>query len=71
MLLNYGWKRGLSAIPPEIEPYLTGECIMNTDRLQNFLGHDYQETIQYTVADAFAESLEPVTSQAATQSAAT
>lgn len=71
VILNYAWKRGLSAIPPEIEPYMNGECIMNTDRLQNFLGHDYNEVIQYTVADAFTESLEPVTSQAASQSAAT
>jgi hypothetical protein len=37
---------------------------MNTDRLQNFLGQDYQEVIQYTVTDAFAESLEPVISAA-------
>lgn len=70
-VLNYAWKHGLSAIPPEIEPYMNGECIMNTDRLQNFLGHDYQEVIQYTVTDAFTESLEPVTSQPVSQSAAT
>lgn len=68
VILNLAWKRGLSAIPPEIEPYMNGECIMNTDRLQNFLGHDYPEVIQYTVADAFAESIAPVTSQAASQS---
>jgi hypothetical protein len=49
---------------------MNGECIMKTDRLQNFLGHDYQEVIQYTVADAFAESLQPVTSTAASESAA-
>jgi len=69
IVLNYAWKRGLSAIPPEIEPYMNGECVMNTDRLQNFLGQDYQEVIQYTVADAFAESLEPVTSAASSHSA--
>ena len=56
-MLNYAWKRGLSAIPPEIEPYMTSECVMNTDRLQHFLGHDYAEVIRYTVADAFRESL--------------
>lgn len=70
LILNYAWKRGLSSIPPEIEPYMNGQCIMNTERLQNFLGHDYPEVIQYTVADAFAESLQPVTSQAASGSAA-
>lgn len=71
LLLKYAWKRGLSAIPPEIEPYMNGECIMNTDRLRDFLGHDYHEVIQYTVTDAFAESLQPVTSQTASHSAAT
>jgi nucleoside-diphosphate-sugar epimerase len=71
LLLKYSWKRGLSAVPPEIEPYMNGECIMNTDRLRAFLGQDYDEVIQYSVSDAFAESLEPVTSCAAPHSAAT
>ncbi|MBV8893762.1 MAG: NAD-dependent epimerase/dehydratase family protein [Acidobacteria bacterium] len=71
LLLTYAWKRGLSAIPPEIEPYMNGECIMNTDRLRAFLGHDYDEVIRYTVEDAFAESLEPVTAPAVSRSAAT
>jgi nucleoside-diphosphate-sugar epimerase len=70
LLLNYAWKRGLSAIPPEIEPYMNGECIMNTDRLRAFLGQDYEEVIHYTVADAFAESLQPVIPAASSQSAA-
>jgi hypothetical protein len=56
-MLRYAWKRGLSAIPPEIEPYMTSECVMRTDRLQQFLGHDYQEVIQHSVADAFRQSL--------------
>jgi len=71
LLLNYSWKCGLSAVPPEIEPYMNGECIINTDRLKAFLGQDYEEVIQHTVSDAFAESLEPVTSLAASHSAAT
>jgi nucleoside-diphosphate-sugar epimerase len=57
LMLRYAWKRGLSAIPPEIEPYMTSECVMRTDRLQQFLGHDYQEVIQHSVADAFRQSL--------------
>jgi nucleoside-diphosphate-sugar epimerase len=68
-ILNFAWKRGLSSIPPEIEPYMNGECVMNTDRLQSFLGHDYPEVIQYTVTDAFAESLAPPTTLASSQSA--
>jgi hypothetical protein len=35
---------------------MTGEYIMNTDRLQKFLGADYEKVIRYTVADAFADS---------------
>ena len=71
LLLKYSWKCGLSAVPPEIEPYMYGECIINTDRLHAFLGQDYEKVIQHTVSDAFAESLEPVTPLAASHSAAT
>lgn len=68
LILKYAWKRGLSAIPPEIEPYMNGECIMDTQRLQSFLGPDYDQVIQYTVADAFTESLAPIR-KASSQSA--
>jgi hypothetical protein len=37
-------------------PYMTGEYIMNTDRLRKFLGEDYENVIHYSVADAFADS---------------
>ncbi len=57
LVLSYAWKTGLSAVPPEIEPYVNGECIIKTDRLRAFLGADYEQVIRYTVADAFAESL--------------
>lgn len=70
-MLNYALKRGLSAIPPEIEPYMTSECVMNTDRLQHFLGHDYPDVIRYTVADAFRESLTGVVSMPAIEVAST
>ena len=49
------WKLGIVAIPPEAAPYMTGEYIMNTDRLQKFLGKNYQDVIRYTIADAFAD----------------
>ena len=55
--LEFAWRRGLSAIPPEIAPYMMGECIMKTDRLRDFLGHDYEHVMHYTVEDAFIESL--------------
>jgi nucleoside-diphosphate-sugar epimerase len=55
--LEFAWRRGLSAIPPEIAPYMMGECIMNTGRLFEFLGHDYEHVMRYTIEDAFVESL--------------
>lgn len=56
MVLEYLWKRQISAIPPEALPYMTSEYIMNTDRLQKFLGEEYEHVIQHEIADAFADS---------------
>ena len=57
--LSFLWKMGISSIPPEAAPYMTGEYIMNTGRLLQFLGSDYQKVVQYTIADAFADSFVP------------
>jgi hypothetical protein len=35
---------------------MSGEYIMNTDRLRAFLGGEYESVIRYTIADAFADS---------------
>jgi nucleoside-diphosphate-sugar epimerase len=55
-VLRLLWNRQISAIPPEAVPYMTGEYIMNTDRLRKFLGPEYEHVIRYTIADAFADS---------------
>ncbi len=55
-VLKFLWKQKISAIPPEAVPYMTGEYIMNTDRLRRFLGPEYEHVIRYTIADAFADS---------------
>jgi nucleoside-diphosphate-sugar epimerase len=55
LVLQLLWKLGISAIPPEAEPYMTGEYIMNTDRLRRFLGEHYEDVIRYTIDDAFAD----------------
>ena len=65
--LQLAWNLGLSAIPPEIAPYVTGECIMNTERLRTFLGHDYEDVIRYTIQDAFVESLAGIVPSAAVE----
>jgi nucleoside-diphosphate-sugar epimerase len=56
LVLRFLWKRQISAIPPEALPYMTGEYIMNTDRLRSFLGGEYESVLRYTIADAFADS---------------
>ncbi|HZQ24093.1 MAG TPA: NAD-dependent epimerase/dehydratase family protein [Terriglobales bacterium] len=54
-VLQFLWKRQISAIPPEALPYMSGQYIMDTDKLQKFLGEEYEHVIQHTVADAFAD----------------
>lgn len=56
LVLQFLWKFGISAIPPEALPYMSGEYIMNTDRLRNFLGQDYEKVIHHTISEAFADS---------------
>jgi nucleoside-diphosphate-sugar epimerase len=55
-VLKFLWKQKISAIPPEALPYMTGQYIMNTLRLQSFLAADYEKVIHYKIADAFADS---------------
>jgi nucleoside-diphosphate-sugar epimerase len=55
-VLKFLWNHKISAIPPEAVPYMTGEYIMNTERLRRFLGPEYEHVIRYTIADAFADS---------------
>jgi hypothetical protein len=49
---------------------MTGQYIMNTDRLSKFLGGDYENVIRYTIADAFADSFAPQSSASTSQVAA-
>jgi nucleoside-diphosphate-sugar epimerase len=55
-VLRFLWNQKISAIPPQALPYMTGEYIMNTERLRRFLGPEYDHVIRYTIADAFADS---------------
>jgi len=55
-VLKFLWQQRISAIPPEALPYMTGQYIMNTDRLRRFLGPEYEHVMRYTVSDAFADS---------------
>jgi nucleoside-diphosphate-sugar epimerase len=57
-ILQLLWKFGVSNIPPDATPYMTGEYIMNTDRLRKFLGSEYEHVLNYTIAEAFADCFE-------------
>ncbi len=65
LVLEFMWKRQISAIPPEALPYMSGEYIMNTDRLRRFLGAEYDSVMRYKIADAFADSFRPVSARGA------
>jgi len=55
MILKILWTLGISAIPPAAMPYMTGQYIMNTERLRTFLGADYENVIRYTITDSFRD----------------
>jgi nucleoside-diphosphate-sugar epimerase len=59
-VLQFLWSAKLSAIPPDAVPYMTGQYIMNTDRLKKFLKMDYEHVIRYSIADAFADSFKKI-----------
>ena len=55
-VLQFLWNWNISSIPPDAVPYMTGQYIMNTDRLKNFLGDDYERVIEKTNQEAFVDS---------------
>src|SRR2546429_9783906 len=57
LILKLLWRLGISAIPPQAAPYMTGEYTMNTDRLQKFLGQDYENVIRFFFLKALADRL--------------
>jgi len=58
-LLEYRWNAGISPVAPEFLPYITGDSLLNTDRLRNFLGDAYEKVIRRTNAEAFSDSFMP------------
>jgi len=59
------WTRGVSAVAPELFDYLTADWVLNIERLRKFLGHDFEKVMQYSAADAFADSFNKASSAAA------
>jgi len=66
LVLRFLWNRKISTIPPDVVPYMTSSTVMNTARLQEFLGPEYKNVIRYSVADAFAECFQPQAASART-----
>jgi nucleoside-diphosphate-sugar epimerase len=63
LVLRFLWARKLSTIPPDITPYMISDTVMDTSRLEQFLGAEYDDVIRYTAVDAFAECFQPVKSR--------
>ena len=59
-ILSLLWSWGVSGIPPEATPYMCGSYLVDTSRLKQFLGSDYEKVIQYSVATALQDSFNPV-----------
>src|SRR5208337_4068754 len=57
-VLQFLWNWNISTIPPDAAPYMTGQYIMNTERLKKFLGADYERVIAKTNFEAFADSFQ-------------
>ena len=55
LVLRILWSMKLSTIPPDVAPYMTSDTIMNTSRLEEFLGSEYGTVLRFPIADAFAE----------------
>jgi nucleoside-diphosphate-sugar epimerase len=58
-VLKLMWMLGISGVPPDALPYILGSYTMSTRRLQQYLGPDYRNVIQHTIADALADSFVP------------
>jgi nucleoside-diphosphate-sugar epimerase len=58
-VLSLAWRFGISDFPPEAFSYLAGEYLMDTTRLKQFLGRDYETVMKYTIEDALADSFRP------------
>jgi nucleoside-diphosphate-sugar epimerase len=57
-ILGMLWRLGISGIPPEATPYMCGSYLVDTSRLKQFLGDDYEKVIRYTVATALQDSFQ-------------
>lgn len=57
--LEMMWELGISGVPANALPYIIGSYTMDTTRLKDFLGADYEQVIQFTIEDALRDSFQP------------
>lgn len=55
LVLKILWRIKLSTIPPDVASYMTSDTVMDTSRLEHFLGREYEEVIRFPIADAFSD----------------
>jgi nucleoside-diphosphate-sugar epimerase len=55
LVLKFLWAIKLSTIPPDVAPYMTSDTVMNIERLEKFLGPEYEKVVRFSTADAFAD----------------
>jgi nucleoside-diphosphate-sugar epimerase len=55
LALKFFWSSRISTIPPDVVSYMTSDTVMDTSRLEEFLGTEYKNVIRYPIAEAFAE----------------
>jgi nucleoside-diphosphate-sugar epimerase len=56
-LLRFIWAIGLSGMPPQAIPYFLGSYSMDTTRLREEIGADYESVVRFTAREALLDSL--------------
>ena len=69
LALSLAWKLGISSVPAAAVPYFTGTYLMETSRLRELLGKDYEDVIRYSIEEALADSFKQDSTVAGAQQA--
>jgi nucleoside-diphosphate-sugar epimerase len=65
-IMSLLWNRGVSPVPPDAFPYMSGSHTISTRRLRELLGGDYDKVIQYSTEAALRDSFTEVEKPQAT-----
>jgi nucleoside-diphosphate-sugar epimerase len=68
-VMALGWSWGVSSVPSDVFPYMCGSYTINTKRLRDLLGSDYNNVIRYSTEAALRDSFAEIEEHAATQPA--